>query len=262
VSVEERRGTLDRVTEKGILISGARLSYSKWFEGDRPTEDLLGCQIRVIVDAGDKVSFLKKILGVDGKAPGWKPPENPEKGSPGGPGRRLSPEELALKVDEGIRIARSVAIDRAIMMVDKGISIDQIGGLAPAIEAYILKGVLPEAAKAPEAKAHPKEGDGTLPSASPPKSVPKSDPESARPAASAKEALGKAAKPRRLPAKLVSGLFNEALRGGLVEDWPVFLELIEGVLKVEVKNPYQMNSVQYARVEAVVRQKLGQGSAA
>src|SRR5258706_11694612 len=101
MSLEEREGTLDQVTEKGILLSGARLSYSKWFEGDRPTEDALGCKIRVVVDAGDKCTFLKKVIQIGDKATGWKPPENSNKGSWGGGGRRFSPEELELKREEG-----------------------------------------------------------------------------------------------------------------------------------------------------------------
>src|SRR5258706_5365036 len=114
MSLEEREGTLDQVTEKGIVLGGARLSYSKWFEGDRPTEDLLGRKIQVVVDAGEKCTFLKKIVQIGQKTEGWTPPEPGNRGSfGGGGGRRFSPEELQLKRDEGIRIARSVAVDRA-----------------------------------------------------------------------------------------------------------------------------------------------------
>jgi hypothetical protein len=260
VSIEERTGTVDRVTEKGILLSGVRLNYSKWFDGDRLTEDLLGCKIRVLVDAGEKCVFLKRVLSVDGKADGWKPPENRDKGSWGGGGRRFSPEELELRRDEGTRIARSVAVDRAISMVEKGITIEKIGDLALAIEAYILKGGLPMEAKA--SQAVPKEGKGALPT-NPAASVPSTPPESPRPTASATEAAPKAAaKPKRLASQAVNALFNEALRGGVVEDWADFLQIVEDVLKVKGKSPYQLEVPAFLRVEAVIRGKLGQSSAA
>ncbi len=81
VSIEERQGIVDQVNDKGIVLSGARLSYSKWFEGERPTEDALGHQVTVIVDAGDKCTFLKKIVRLGEKANGWKPPEPRQMGS-------------------------------------------------------------------------------------------------------------------------------------------------------------------------------------
>jgi hypothetical protein len=258
VSVEEREGTLDRVNDKGILLSGARLSYSKWFEGDRPTEDQVGCTIRVVVDAGEKVSFLKKVLHIGDRAPGWKPPENSEKNSWGGGGRRLSPEELGLKQDEGTRIARSVAIDRAISMVDKGIPLQKVADLALALEAYILKGELPRGANAPEPEVPEKKGPVNPASQSPAKSVSIANPERPRPPASAKEAAPPvSAKPHRLAAKLVNALFNEALRGGLVDDWSDYVAYAEDVLKVQIKNVYQLDVPAFARVETLIRSKLG-----
>jgi hypothetical protein len=251
------------VGDKGILLSGDRLSYSKWFEGDRPTEDLVGCKIRVLVDAGDKVSFLKKILGIGDKAPGWKPPENRDKGSWGGGGRRLSPEELDLKRDEGIRIARSVAIDRAIAMTREGMTIEKIAPLAAVVEAYLLKGELPTSAKAPVVEAPEEPGAKVLPDQNPLRGVPEVSPESARPRASAKGAAPKpGAKPKRLASQAINALFNEALRGGVVEDWADFLQIVEDVLKVKGKSPYQMDVPSYERVAAVVRAKLGRESAA
>src|SRR6185295_15520103 len=133
VAIEKRDGILDQISEKGIVLSGARLSYSKWYEGDRPTDDLLGCKIRVVVDAGEKCTFLKQIVQVGEKSEGWTPPEPGKKGSfGGGGGRRFSPEELELKREEGVRIARSVAVDRAITMVRDGVSIEQIAPFAAA----------------------------------------------------------------------------------------------------------------------------------
>jgi hypothetical protein len=264
VSIEEREGVLDQVSEKGILLSGSRLSYSKWFEGDRPTEDALGCQMRVIVDAGEKCTFLKRVLSIGGKSLGWKPPEPGKKGFfGGGGGRRFSPEELELKREEGIRIARSVAIDRATTMVREGIPIDKIAPIALAVESYLLTGKLRSDAKAPSAEARPEVAPERLPSPGPEKVVTTARPESPRipgPATGTDPATP--TKPKRLAAKVVSGLFNEALRGGLVEDWQDFLSYFESVLKVQVKNPYQLSASEFGRVEAVLRSKLGRNTAA
>ena len=80
--------------------------------------------------------------------------------------------------------------------------------------------------------------------------------------APASGAPAKPARPKRLAAKLISGLFNEALRGGLVDDWQDFLAEIEKVLKVQIRNPYQLDPSAFSKVEAVFRSKLGQSSAA
>ena len=264
MSIEEREGVLDQVSEKGILLSGTRLSYSKWFEGDRPTEDALGCQMRVIVDAGEKCTFLKRVLSIGGKSVGWKPPEPGKKGFfGGGGGRRFSPEELELKREEGIRIARSVAIDRAATMVREGITIDKVAPIALAIESYLLTGKLRSDAKAPSGQAPKETAPEELPTEGPQKVVSSASPESPRPSGPATGTdPSKPAKPKRLAAKVVSSLFNEALRGGLVEDWQDFLSYFESVLKVRVKNPYQVSAEEFGRVEAVVRSKLGRSTAA
>jgi len=261
VSIEEREGICDRVSEKGIVLGGTRLSYSRWFEGDRPTEDALGCTIRVLVDAGEKCVFLKRVLQIGQRSMGWKPPESSERGfAGGGGGRRFSPEELELKKDEGTRIARSVAIDRAITMVEKGIAIEKIANLASALETYILKGDLPQAPKTalPEVPAE----DRTVP------------PRSATPVRTAQEAIPAAkpvkkdavppaqARPKRLRPQEVNTLFNEAMRGGLVKDWQGYVAFVQSVLKVQGKTPYQMSPQDYVLVEARVRSRLGQGSAA
>ena len=143
MSLEEREGVLDQVTEKGILLSGARLSYSKWFEGDRPTEDALGQKITVVVDRTENWQYLKRVLTIGEKVTGWKPPEAAKSGSWGGGGRRMSPEEVELKRAERIQIARSVSIDRAIDMAEKGISIEKIAPQARVIEEYLLSGKFP-----------------------------------------------------------------------------------------------------------------------
>jgi hypothetical protein len=263
VRAQEIEGTLDSVSEKGLVVGGSRLSYSKWFEGDRPTQDWLGCTVRILADIGDKCSFVKRILSIGAKVPGWKPPEKLDKGYWGGGGRRLSPEELELRRDEGTRIARSVAVDRAISMSEKGITLEKIGDLALAIEAYILKGDLSKAAKAAPTEAPGKEGNGTLPNTSRVSSVPEPGPESAHPPAPAKEAAPKAgAKPKRLASQAVNALFNDALRGGVVDDWADFLQIVEDVLKVKGKSPYQLDIPSFEKLASAIRAKLGQESAA
>ena len=258
MSLEEKEGVLDRVTEKGILLSGARLNYSKWFEGERPREDQLGCKMRVVIDVGDKCSFVKKVLHVDGKAAGWKPPESPEKGSFGGGGRRLSPEELELKKEEGIRIARSVAIDRAITIVERGLPIEKIAPVAAMVEQYLLKGILPSGIPIPTTEITEK----------PPTPIHASSTSSRTHENSPKGALAneatpsKVSKPKKLEARVVNTLFNQALRGGLVGDWYDFIARIEEVLKVKVKSPYHLELSSWALVDTFVRSKLGQSAAA
>jgi hypothetical protein len=262
MSLEEREGVLDRVTEKGILLSGDRLSYSKWFEGDRPTEDLLGCKIRVVVDVGEKCSFVRKLLRVDGKVSGWKPPVNSDKGSFGSGGRRLSPEELELKVQEGRRIARCCAAERAVEMVRQGVTVHEIASQARLLEEYFTTGKLPIDATMPTSESPVKPTPVPPKSLSLAKPVPSANPQSSPTPGPEKPAAPPPSKPKRLAAKVVSGLFNEALRGGLVDDWQDFLAEIERVLKVQIKNPYQLDSSAFSKVESVIRSKLGQSSAA
>jgi hypothetical protein len=263
MSLEEREGTLDQISDRGILLSGDRLSYSKWFEGERPPQDSVGCKVRVLLDVGEKCSFLKRILAIGDKAVGWKPPEPGKKGFfGGGGGRRFSPEEIQLKVEEGIRIARSVAIDRAITMVERGVTIERIAPLATAIEEYILKGVLPKEAIERLAEAPARNiPERTAPA--PSKASRSSVPESSPPAAATSEAISpKPAKPKRLAAKAVNSLFNEALRGGLVDDWHDFMAKMEEVLKIRVKSPYHIDLALWAKFDTFVRSKLGHSSAA
>lgn len=261
MSIAEQDGVLDQVTEKGIILGGNRLSYSKWFEGNRPTEDDLGCKMRVVVDVGTKCSFVKKILQIGDKAAGWKPPEPSNKGfSGGGGGRRFSPEELELEREKGIRIARSVAIDRAISMVEKGITIEKIADLAFAVEAYLLKGELPQDAQASLPEVPAKNGPELPPSASPVKVAPKEGPP---PAPAKKDASSAApAKPKRLENRAVNLLFNEARKGGLVSDWNDYLVYIQSVLKVDLKSPYHLGVEDFTKVATVIQSKLGRQAAA
>ncbi len=259
MSLEEREGTLDRVSDNGIFLSGERLNYSKWFDGERLTEEALGRVVRVVVDVGSKCGFVKRVLRVGDKTPGWKPPENPKGGSWMGGGRRFSPEELALKKDEGVRIARSVAIDRAITMVEKGIQMERIVDLASAVETYLLKGILPQGVVTPLPEVPSKKGSHTPDSGKPAKADQAPTPVAEPPK---KDVQLAKAKPKRLTPQAVNALFNEAMRGGLVKDWQGYVAYVQSVLKVEGKTPYQMSLQDYDVVNALVRSRLSRGSAA
>jgi hypothetical protein len=261
VSIAEQDGVLDQVTDKGIILGGNRLSYSKWFEGDRPTEDDLGCRMQVVVDVGTKCSFLKKVLQIGEKADGWKPPELSNRGfGGGGGGRRSSPEELELEREKGIRIARSVAIDRAITMAKEGIPIGKVASLAQAIEEYVLKGTFPPVTTSSQKEAPGKSAPEKPPSASSVKSAPDESP----PEASAKknESPTEPSKLKRLENRAVNLLFNEAKKGGLVLDWNDYLVYIQNVLKVDLKSPYHLSVEDFTKVATVLRSKLGRQAAA
>lgn len=259
MAIEKRDGILDQISEKGIVLSGARVSYSKWYEGDRPTDDLLGCKIRVVVDAGEKCTFLKQIVQVGEKSEGWTPPEPGKKGyAGGGGGRRFSPEELELKREEGVRIARSVAVDRAITMVRDGVSIEDIAPFAAAVEEYLLKGTLPkgppsvrkeapqgaasETPPAPGSAGDPPKPQRTVAAASAPKTDATSD---------------QAPKTKKVSPLAVNALQKEAMRSGLVADWKDFHDLFRNVLRKEVKTPYSLTVDEFTKVESYVRRELG-----
>ncbi len=248
MGIETRSGTLDSVTEQGIVLGGERLSYSKWFEGPRPEASALGRVLCVRVDAGEKFTFLKRVLTMGEPSPGWKPPEIPPKGSTGGGfGRfagRFSPEELTLKREEGLRIARSVAIDRALTMAEKGIPFEKVADLASAVEAWLLRGVSTPAGQ--PVPAMPVPPPGVHPAGPTPPSLQKAPPLEKAPAPPAPRPAKKAP---RLEPRAVSSLFNEALRGKLVAGWPEFREVLSGLLGHEVKDPYRLSLDEYAQVK-------------
>lgn len=139
MALEEREGVLEVATERGIVLSGERLSYSKWFEGKRLGVSALGCKVRILVDVGPKWSFVKRVLWVGEKPPGGTAPAEGR-----WPGRRMSPEELELKRAEGVRIARVCAVERAVEMAGRGVSVEEIASRVRLLEEYFLTGKLPE----------------------------------------------------------------------------------------------------------------------
>ena len=233
--LEERQGVLDRATEKGILLGGVPLTYSKWFQGDRLSEDALGRTVTVLVDRTDKGQFVKKVVSIGEKPAGGTPPAaGPGGGSPPGAAfpRRISPEELELKRQERVQIARSVSIDRAIELSAKGLSLERIAPTVKAIEEYLLSGRL--------SGGLPPSGDA--PSASEP------SPREVRPSP----------RPPRPLSQAVGALFNEARRAGLVADWKAYADLVRSLPGLGDKDPYTLTADEFARVELHVRKALAE----
>lgn len=261
MSLEEREGVVERLTERGLWLSGTHLVYSKWYDGDRLSEEDVGRSVSVVVDVSNGREYLKRVKALGEKSPDWKPPERPpNKGFFPGPGRRMSPEELTLKRDEGVRIARSVAIDRAITLADRGITVEKIAPHARAVEEYLLTGRLPTEASAsgngtpkevPPAEPHPRS-----PAPAPPPEDPPGPPAPSARKGATEPPTQAVSRSRRLPSLAVNDLFNEAKRAGLVADWKDYLSLIEGVLKAKAKSAYHLSREEFAKVESHVRARL------
>ncbi len=266
MTIEKREGVLDRVTEKGIVLEGARLSYSKWFEGERPTEASLGLKLTVLVDAGEKCSFLKRVLAIGEKVSGWSPPPAAQSGSWGaGGGRKFSPEELDLKKADGVRIARCCAVERAVDMAERGITVEKIAAHARLLEEYFLTGTLPPCApsgaeRRSELKSELKSEE--VPPAKPKSesraptktttTAPKGDPSGSKP-----QAPEPPARAKRLESRAVNALFNEAKRCGLVAGWQDYESLIRHVLGgADLKSAYHLSPEEFAKVESHVRPRL------
>lgn len=270
MGLEEREGTLERVSENGVLLGGERLSYSKWFDGPRLTEEALGCKVRVKVDVGTKCSFVKRILRIGDKVPDWKPSEapkgagggNPERGGqgPGGPGRRFSPEEMELKREEGVRIARSVAVDRAITITRDGVAIEKIAPLARLIESYLLSGEfpvlgMPEEGAQPGLKLLPEAGAEAAPLQNVAGKSPQGIPEVSASTKEPRVAPSKARTSRPDP-KAVNALFNEAKHAGILADWNAYLEFCRNLLATPLKSLYALGAEDFGRVDAALRQRI------
>ena len=260
MNLEERQGTLERLTEKGVVLSGTWFGYSKYLKGEPLGETHLGCPVTVLVHEFNEKLYIDRVKSIGGKIPGWKAPEAPARGFFGGAGRRMSPEELELKKAERVQIARSVAIDRAIQLVEKGLSIEKIAAQTHAIEEYLKTGVLPRVSQGT--------GVSTLPAApnrpaepEPPVSEVPHDPASLPPEPK-KNVANRPGRPARLPSKAVNELFNQAKRAGLVEGWSDYEKLIRGVLKVEGKSPYTLTALEFSAVEAFLKPRIAQAKVA
>jgi hypothetical protein len=262
VSLEEREGVVDRLTEKGVFLGGTWFGFSKHLKGPRLTEAHLGHKATVLFHTYMERPYIDVVKAIGEKVPSWTPPANPKGASWMGQGRRFSPEELALKRDEGVRIARSVAVDRAIAITKEGIAVEKIAPLAQAIEGYLLTGKFSEVESASEGQKPPVSSPPpTVPTpASPSLSDPK---ERAQAPSSAKEERPSAtvSRTRRPDPKAVNALFNEAKVAGLISDWNSYLALCRGVVKSQVKSPYGLSAPEFARVESVLRGRLAGGNA-
>ena len=262
MSLEEQEGVVDRLTEKGAVLSGTWFGFSKHLKGPRLTEAHLGHKVTVAFHTYMERPYIDIVRAVGERVPGWKPPENPKSGSWGGGGRRMSPEELALKREEGVRIARSVAVDRAIALLDKGFSPDKIAPLAKVVEGYLLTGSFPESGGAPV-----KEPPPPLVSAAPTQEPANAPPDRVRPAAPPASTEEKRPTPRasgskRPDPKAVNALFNDAKRAGILSDWSGYLAVCREMLRSQVKSPYGITVQEFARVEADLRGRLAWGKVA
>ena len=262
MSLEQKEGVVDRLTEKGVFLDGTWFGFSKYLKGPRLTEAHHGHKVTVLFRTYLERPYIDVVKAIGEKVPGWKPPENPKGGSWMGQGRRLSPEELALKRDEGVRIARSVAVDRAIAITRDGVALEKVAPLAQRIEGYLLTGKFPEMGDAVDEEA-PSVGSTPSPAPAPvPQSpiVPKAP---GHTQASEKESRSPASAPRtrRPDPKAVNALFNEAKVGGLVSDWSAYLALCRGIVKSPVKSPYGLSFAEFAKVESSLRGRLAGGSA-
>jgi hypothetical protein len=265
VSLEEQEGVVDRLTEKGVFLGGTWFGVSKHLKGPRLTESHLGHKVTVLFHTYMERPYIDVVKAIGEKVPGWtpkaSPPANPKGASWMGQGRRFSPEELALKRDEGVRIARSVAVERAIAITKEGIAVEKIAPLAQVIEGYLLTGRFSEMESAREAGKPPVSLEpSSVPTPAPPSSDPKGQTQAP---ASAKEVRPSAtvSRTRRADPKVVNALFNEAKVAGLVSDWSSYLDLCRGVVKSQVKSPYGLSAPEFARVESVLRGRLAGGSA-
>jgi len=262
LSLEEQEGVVDRLTEKGVVVGGTWFGFSKHLKGPRLTESHLGHKVTVLFHTYMERPYIDVVKAIGEKVPGWTPPAKPKGASWMGQGRRFSPEELALKRDEGVRIARSVAVDRAIAITKEGIAVERIAPLAQVIEGYLLTGKFSEMESAREAEKPPVSAKPlSVPTPAP---QPESDPkEQAQATPSAKEERSSAtvSRTRRPDPKVVNALFNEAKVAGLVSDWSTYLAVCRGVVKSQVKSPYGLSAPEFARVESVLRGRLAGGSA-
>jgi hypothetical protein len=262
MSLEEQEGVVDRLTEKGVVVGGTWFGFSKHLKGPGLTEAHLGHKVTVLFHRYEDRPYIDVVKAIGEKVPGWKPPESPKNSSWGGPGRRMSPEELALKREDGVRIARSVAVDRAISLLKEGIAVEKIAPLAQVIEGYLLSGKFPEAGKT--AKQDP---PSAMPKPTPPKE-PAPSPSDSKGVATASREDSKARSPsaasrtKRPDPKAVNALFNEAKRAGLLSDWSAYIAFCRGVLKSQAKSPYSLTVLEFTQVESDLRARLARGKVA
>jgi hypothetical protein len=175
----------------------------------------------------------------------------------------MSCEEIDLKKAERVQIARSVAIDRAIQLVEKGIAFEKIVDLTFAIEEYLKTGVLPQVPSGTGVATTGGTSEGSPSSQSRQQSVPRESSTHMGDSPDPKKVVsGRSARPSRLPSKAVNELFNQAKRAGLVEGWSDYEKLIRGVPKVEGKSPYTLDAAEFANVEAFLKPRLAQAKVA
>ncbi len=262
MSLEEQEGVVDRLTEKGVVVGGTWFGFSKHLKGPSLTEAHLGHKVTVLFHTYMERPYIDVVKAIGEKVPGWKPSESSKNGSWGGQGRRISPEEIALKREDGVRIARSVAVDRAISLLKEGIAVEQIAPMAQVIEGYLLTGKFPEVGKAKD-----QDRPSSVPKSLPPQE-PAPSPRDPKGAASVSSEGSKvrsssaAPRTKRPEPKAVNALFNEAKRAGLLSDWSGYIALCRGVLKSQAKSPYSLTVLEFTQVESDLHARLARGKVA
>jgi hypothetical protein len=254
---EERQGTLERLTEKGVVLSGTWFGYSNYLKGDRLTEAHVGCPVTVLVHVYKDKLYINRVVSIGEKIPGWKPPEAPRKGFPGGGGGwRTSPEELELKVATEARIRRERALEFAMTLRERGLKIDEISPEALKLEAFFRVGNLPESAISPRRETPRLTSVPAAPSSAPEKA---GDPPSE---AGKKEDSSAPEKPARVPTRAVSSLYNQAMRARVVKDWKDYEALIRKALGRDMKDVYDQSAEDLANVQAAIQARLVQSRVA
>lgn len=126
MNVETIKGTVEEITKYGVIIDGTEYKYSKYFKGERFDDSHVGTEVTIHVDHHAKGEYI-----VDPKDA--KPAKAPRPGPAPAPRRSTLPEE-------GVRIARSVAFDKAISIVHHGLDWSKVKAVAKQIESCILTG--------------------------------------------------------------------------------------------------------------------------
>lgn len=241
-TIRSIQGTVERLTKYGVMIDGKEYQYSKYFTGARLEQAAVGSKVNFTISETDKASYI-----VDPKPSGRSDNKGPAQR-----GGRFSPEEIALKQAEGPRIARSVAIDRAMQALQANIDLNQIGTTARVFERYILTGEfgIPGAAAVtpPAAIAAP-----AVP-AEKPVEKPASDAKPAKaeqPVKDDKKTDAKTSSKKKVSSEVVNTLFAEAKKSGW--QWPDFEKLSKNNFQ---KGPYALDDASFTQFSKLVRDAI------
>jgi hypothetical protein len=263
MSLESQEGIVDRLTEKGVVLSGTWFGFSKHLKGPRLTEAHLGHKVTVHFHKYDDRNYIDVVQAVGEKVPGWKPPERSNFGSRGGGGGwRTSPEELELKVATEARIRRERALEFAMTLRERGLSLGEISPEALKLEAFFGTGRMPETAtsRKSEVLSPTPVVAATSPVPAKAEKPPVSSGIAAVPAqkAECKEGSTAHARPSRVATRAVSALYNQAMKARVVKDWKDYEALIRKALGRDAKDAYDQSPEDLKRVQLAIEARLAQ----